>query len=95
VGDFSINLTNVDQADNAEINERQPVRERRAPDRFGEWVTIASKDVLEPTTINEALCGPNAERWHEAMQQEIDSLQGNSQNCRKIGKQLGVNGYLK
>ena len=64
-----------DQADNAEINERQPVRERRAPDRFGEWVTIASKDVVEPTTISEALCGPNAERWHEAMQQEMDSLQ--------------------
>ncbi|CAB4023016.1 Hypothetical predicted protein, partial [Paramuricea clavata] len=38
-----------DQAD-AEINERQPVRERRAPDRFGEWVTIASTDVVEPTT---------------------------------------------
>ena len=64
-----------DQADNSEINERQPVRERRAPDRFGEWVTIASKDVVEPTTISEALCGPNAERWHEAMQQEMDSLQ--------------------
>jgi hypothetical protein len=64
-----------DEADNIEINERQPVRERRAPDRFSEWITIASEDIVEPTTVSEALCGPNAERWHEAMQQEMDSLQ--------------------
>ena len=51
------------------------MRERRAPDRFGEWVTVASEDVVEPATVREALSGPNAEQWHEAMQHEIDSLQ--------------------
>ena len=54
---------------------RQPVKERRAPDRFGKWVTLASEDVVEPTTVREALSGPIAEQWHEDMQHEIDSLQ--------------------
>ncbi len=58
-----------------EFNVRRPVRERRAPDRFGEWVTVASEDVVEPTTVREALSGPNAEQCREAMQHEINSLQ--------------------
>ncbi len=64
-----------DETNYVEFNVRQPVRERRAPDRFGEWVTVASEDVVEPTTVREALSGPNAEQWREAMQHEIDSLQ--------------------
>ena len=38
-------------------------------------VTVASGDVVEPTTVREALSGPNAEQWREAMQHVIDSLQ--------------------
>ena len=64
-----------DQVDNVEFNVRPPVRERRAPDRFGEWVTMASKDTVEPATVSEALHGPHSEQWREAMQEEIDSLQ--------------------
>ena len=60
---------------NMEDNLRQTVRERRAPDRYGEWVTFAGEEVVEPTTVSEALSGPNAQQWCEAMQQEIDSLQ--------------------
>ena len=29
-----------DQVDNVEFDVRPPARKRRAPDRFGEWVTI-------------------------------------------------------
>ena len=64
-----------DQVDNVEFNVRPPARERRAPDRFGEWVTMASKDAVEPATVSEALHGPHSEQWREAMQEEIDSLQ--------------------
>ena len=66
-----------DQVDNVEFNVRPPARERRAPDRFGEWVTMASKDIVEPATVSEALHGPHSEQWREAMQEEIDSLQEN------------------
>ena len=67
----------VDQVNNVEFNVRPPARERRAPDRFGEWVTMASKDIVEPATVSEALHGPHSEQWREAMQEEIDSLQEN------------------
>ncbi len=71
---ISLELSN-DNDNVEEIYVRQPVRERRAPDRFGEWVTVASEDVVEPTTVRETQSGPNAEQWREAMQHEIDSLQ--------------------
>ena len=57
------------------VNVRPPARERRAPDRFGEWVTMANKDSVEPAIVSEALHGPHSEQWREAMQEEIDSLQ--------------------
>ena len=47
---------------------------RCPPNRLGEWVTVASENVAEPTTVREALSGPDAEQWHEAMQKEMDSL---------------------
>ena len=53
----------LNEASNMEDNLRQTVRERCAPDRYGEWVTFAGEEVVEPTTVS------------EAMQQEIDSLQ--------------------
>ena len=64
-----------DQVDNVKFHVRPPARERRAPDRFGEWVTMASKDTVEPATISEPLHGPHSEQWREAMQEEIDLLQ--------------------
>ena len=51
-----------DETNYVETNVRQPVKERRAPDRFGKWVTLASEDVVEPTTVREALAGPIAEQ---------------------------------
>lgn len=53
---------------------RQSSRERRPPNRLGEWVTLASDALVEPTTVSEALNGPDADQWHKAMQQEMDSL---------------------
>ena len=48
--------------------------ERRPLDRLGEWVTIASNDTDEPTTVREALSSSDSEHWHQAMQNEMSSL---------------------
>ena len=53
---------------------RRSSRDRRPPARLGEWVTVASDGSTEPTTVSEALNGPEGTQWHDAMQQEIDSL---------------------
>ena len=42
---------------------QRSTRERRTPDRLGEWVTIASNDTDEPTTVHEALSSSNSENW--------------------------------
>ena len=54
------------QVDNIEFNVHPPVRARRVADRFGEWVTVASEDVVEPTTVSEALHGPHSKQWRKA-----------------------------
>ena len=46
----------------------------RPPDRLGEWVTIASNDTDEPTTVHEALSSSDSEHWRQAMQNEMNSL---------------------
>ena len=48
--------------------------ERRPPDRLGEWMTIASDDTDEPTTVREALSSSDSEQWRQAMQNKMKSL---------------------
>ena len=71
---------------------------RCAPIRLGEWVTVAGENVAEPTTVREALSGPDAEQWHEAMQQEMDSLHKHG-NWKIIelpeGRKANGSGFLK
>lgn len=55
-------------------NDSHATREQRPPNCLGEWVTVASEDIAEPTTVREALSGPYAEQWHKAMRQDINSL---------------------
>ena len=72
---ITIELSSNDSAaQDTETTKWQSTRERRPPNRLGEWVTVASEDIAEPTTVREALSGPYAEQWHKAMQQEINSL---------------------
>eukprot|EP00794_Sanderia_malayensis_P011568 gene11568-12763_t len=52
---------------------RQSTRERRQPDRLGEWVTMADGGFRVPATVEEALSSSDAEQWHDAMTKEIDS----------------------
>ena len=56
------------------LDVRRSTRERRPPDRLGEWVTIASNDTDEPTTVRDALSSSDSEHWRQAMQNEMNSL---------------------
>ncbi|KAK3719576.1 hypothetical protein QZH41_006798 [Actinostola sp. cb2023] len=69
-----VELSNNDDVDEGPSVLRQSSREGRPPDRLGEWVTVVSDGIVEPTTVSEALNGPDADQWHVAMQQEMDSL---------------------
>ncbi len=63
------------QAEDAEAgNLRRSGRERRAPDRYGEWVMLSQTETPEPRTMAEALKDTNAHLWKDAAQKEYDSL---------------------
>ena len=47
---------------------RQSSHERRPPDCLGNWVTVANDTITEPTTVSEALNGPDADQWRDAIQ---------------------------
>ena len=57
---------------------RRSDRTRSQPQRYG-FFMIENKDVLlmergEPTTYQEAIVGPNSEKWVEAMKAEMQSM---------------------
>ena len=54
----------------------RPVRQWRPPDRYGEWVTL-TRTSTEPTSVKEVMKSPNKEKWEDAMQDELKSLQKN------------------
>ena len=66
-------LSNDDET-NDDVSVQRPSRERQPPDRFGEWVTVASDGITEPATVDEALNGTDANLWRDAMQHQMDSL---------------------
>ena len=54
----------------------RPQRVRRPPDRLGEWVQIVHTKP-QPSSVREAMSGPDKEKWLDAMEMEMDSLHGN------------------
>ena len=52
---------------------KRPIRNRRAPDPYGEWATVADVQ-SEPKTYKQALKHPNAEQWKDAMKEEYSAL---------------------
>ena len=56
--------------------QERPVRQRRPPDRYGEWVTL-TRTSTEPTSVKEVMKSPNKEKWEDAMKDELKSLQKN------------------
>ena len=56
---------------------QRPVRQRKPPNRYGEWTTIADAEPKEPTTLAEAVAGQDKEKWLNAMNDEMESLYAN------------------
>ena len=65
----------ADIIDNEEEEPQRGQRERQAPNRYGEWVYIANGE--DPVTAKMALSSPDAEKWKNAMESELDSLDKN------------------
>ena len=86
----SESITENDPEQPKTVNENvaaRPARARRPADRLnvltGEWwnltdiSSIAIFEETEPTTMEEALSGPNSELWKQAIQSEYDSSKSN------------------
>ncbi len=58
------------------IPVRRSQRERKSPDRYGEWVTVA-QDCESPRSYSEAMLHPTKSRWQSAMEDEMKSLKSN------------------
>ena len=54
----------------------RPVRDRRPPDMYGEWVNL-SQDNPEPSSVREAMASSIKSKWREAMKKERESLYEN------------------
>ena len=54
----------------------RPVRQRRAPDRYGEWVTL-TRSATERISVKEVKKSQHRAKWENAMKDEIDSLKAN------------------
>ena len=71
--DWSPDESLVDE-DQTQSPVRKSARERRPPDHYGEWVTLADSEVRELETAKEAMTGPDRAKWREAMKKEMESL---------------------
>ena len=56
---------------------RRSGRERRRPDYYREQANLANGQLMEPTTVEEALASTDKEKWLDAMEKEMESLHGN------------------
>lgn len=66
------NVVNID--DEVVQQTSRPVRNARAPDRYGEWAAVVETDV-EPKTFKQAIECSERDNWNEAMTEEISALQ--------------------
>ena len=72
-----ISQTDVDDVEvREELHEMRPVRDRRPPNLYGEWVNITS-DRPAPNSASEALKSHKKKDWRSAMEDEIKSLNDN------------------
>ena len=56
---------------------RYPLRDRRPPSEWYRATVAKYQDHPEPKTFEEAVNAPDAERWRQAMDEEIESLHAN------------------
>ena len=75
--EFDYSLEEPGQDDESKLVLRKSTRERKPPDYYGEWVTIANSELGEPESVKEAMSGPDKVKWQEAMGNEMKPLQEN------------------
>ena len=61
----------------AEPVVRRSNLEKKAPDYYGDWASVANAELTEPTTVKYTLSSPDKAKWMSAMKKEIESLQKN------------------
>lgn len=98
----------IEESADPEISLRRSARERKTPNRLGEWVNSCIGDLDEPSSVKEALSGPESDKWRKAMQNEMNSISHNDVwelvespserkpiNCKWIfKKKIGVDGTV-
>ena len=62
-----------DEGENDDDPPGRPIRDRRQPDRYGEWLNFSQSDE-EPNTFQQAMVSSNKAKWEQAMNSEIQSL---------------------
>ena len=75
--DSDLNNDELQDENTDECSVRRSNRLRQAPDRLGEWVYLCDDNFYEPTTVKEALNGPDAHKWKKAMEAEFESINDN------------------
>ena len=85
IEDENHNKTQTTEEDsNSDLNtylpddERKSLRNRKAPENYGEWANAVNKSTPEPITLKEALSSEKNEKWIDAMKDEINSLKRNN-----------------
>ena len=61
----------VDEPEPEEPVLRRSVRERRPPNHYGEWASVASGTLKEPATVAEAMASPEKSKWMNATEKEM------------------------
>ena len=56
---------------------RRSKRTSRPPERYGDFASIAGLNNPVPTSVEQAIAGPEASQWLSAMQLEMDSMRKN------------------
>ena len=107
--------TNENEPNPDESDEEPPTLLRRSehtqqcPDRYGIWIYSVKQQEKEQVTVKEAISSSESEKWKEAMEKEIRSIEANEVwelvelpkgkktiGCKWVYKcKLGVDGSLE
>ena len=56
---------------------RRSERTRQRPDYYGTWIYTAKEQEKDPTTVKEAMSSSECEKWKDAMEKELKSIEAN------------------
>lgn len=73
VGEEEIDANDPDIPDD-EFQNNRPIRQKKNPDRFGEWEYASIAVLEEPKTLSDALNGQYSKQWKKAVNAEYESL---------------------